>query len=87
MKNVEIGTIIRTLCLGLALINQVLTSLGKCPLPIDDAQIAEIITMFLTIGTSVVAWWKNNSFTSQAIESDKIMRDLNNGVDLYKGVM
>lgn len=64
-------TIIRTAVLAIALINQVLTILGLNPLPFSDEEIYEIITLIMTAGASVWAWWENNSFTKAAILADK----------------
>ncbi len=69
-------TIIRTVVLALALINQVLTVFGYHVIPIDDAQIAELISLIFTIGASAWAWWKNNSFTKNAIAADKVLDEL-----------
>ena len=60
---IKTDTIIRTVVLALALINQILTSTGHSVIPITDDQVTELITLAFTIGTSVWAWWKNNSFT------------------------
>lgn len=69
-------TIIRTICLALALINQLLTAYGKSPLPIQDAQVEVLVSTILTIATALWAWWKNNSFTQEALAGDKHMRAL-----------
>ena len=68
---VEAGTIVRTICLVLALINQVLVMSGHSVLPIEDAAVEAIVTNIFTITTAVAAWWKNNSFTKKAIAADK----------------
>lgn len=68
---VEAGTIVRTICLVLALINQVLVMSGHSVLPIEDAAVEAIVTNVATIVTAVAAWWKNNSFTQKAIAADK----------------
>ena len=68
---VEAGTIVRTICLVLALINQVLVISGHSVLPIEDEAVEAIVTNIATIVTAVVAWWKNNSFTQKAIAADK----------------
>lgn len=68
-------TLIRTIVLILALVNQILTSTGHSILPITDDQVADIITLVFTVSTSVWAWWRNNSFTSAAIEADNIMNE------------
>ena len=69
-------TVIRTIVLALALINQVLTIFGISVIPIADDQVTEFISLAFTIGASVWAWWKNNSFTRNAIEADNILEAL-----------
>ena len=77
--NISTDTIIRTIVLVLALINQVLTALGKNPLPFSDDVVYEAVTLAVTIGASAWSWWKNNSFTKAAIEADQYMKDLKTG--------
>lgn len=77
--SVKLDTIIRTVCLVLALANQGLTIAGKSPLPIEDAQLTELISLLFTVVTSMWAWWKNNSFTAEAIIADEVMHDLKMG--------
>lgn len=67
------GTVIRTICLILALSNQVLTACGKNPLPFSEAEVYDGLSMVFTVCTSLIAWWKNNSFTKRAILADKIL--------------
>lgn len=81
MKKISTDTIIRTIVLIIALVNQILTSLGKNPLPFSDDMIYEAVTLVVTIGASVWAWWKNNSFTSAAIEADTVLQELKKGGD------
>lgn len=69
-------TIIRTVILAIALINQILTVFNISVIPIEDEQVTELISLVFTIGASVWAWWKNNSFTKNAIEADKVLEDL-----------
>ena len=72
-------TVIRTLVLLVALVNQVLTALGKNPLPFSDDLIYEVVTLAVTIGAAAWGWWKNNSFTKAAIEADQYMKELKTG--------
>ena len=67
------GTIIRTVCLIVALSNQVLTVCGKNPLPFSEAEVYEGVSVTITVVTALVAWWKNNSFTKRAIYADEIL--------------
>lgn len=73
---IKTDTIIRTVVLIVALINQALTVAGKSLLPITDEQIAELITLVITIGASLWSWWKNNSFTKPAIQADEVLKRL-----------
>lgn len=78
---VRTDTIIRTIVLVLALINQVLSATGHKLIPIDDDQIEELITLSITIIASLVAWWKNNSFTASAIKADAYKKELDDMED------
>ena len=71
--NISAGTIARTICLALALTNQVLSATGHAVLPIEDAQVETLVTTGLTVAASVAAWWKNNSFTPAAIKADQAL--------------
>lgn len=71
--NITAGTIARTICLALALTNQVLSATGHAVLPIEDAQVETLVTTGLTVAASVAAWWKNNSFTPAARIGDEHM--------------
>ena len=66
-------TFVRTAILALALVNQVLTSLGRSPLPIENSQLETLISAALTVGASLWAWWKNNSFTKPAQQADNYL--------------
>lgn len=72
----QTGTIVRTVCLALALLNQVLVACGIKALPITDDQVNTVISTCITIGVSLWTWWKNNSFTKAAIKADQTLRDI-----------
>lgn len=78
MQNVKTDTIVRTIILIVALVNQILTSTGHAVIPVSDEEITQVITLVITIGASVWAWWKNNSFTKEAIQADQVLADLKN---------
>lgn len=78
--NIKTETIIRTITLALALVNQILTSTGHSVIPVSDDQIAEFISLTFTVGASLWAWWKNNSFTQNALRADRMLDDLRAGV-------
>lgn len=76
MSNVKKDTIIRTVLLVVALVNQTLVLCGKSPIPFADEQIAEFVALLITGVASLWAWWKNNSFTKNAIAADKVLAEL-----------
>lgn len=73
---VKTETIIRTIVLILALANQVLAIYGKQKIPITEDEVYQLITLVVTIGSALWAWWKNNSFTQPAIKADEYMEKL-----------
>lgn len=68
---ISAGTVARTACLLLALTNQLLSALGKPVLPIESETVEQLVTAGFTSIAALVAWWKNNSFTTAALEADK----------------
>ncbi len=74
--SVKPETIIRTICLVIALINQVLAIYGKEKIPVTDDEVYQLVSIFFTVATSLWAWWKNNSYTVEAIAADKYLEDL-----------
>lgn len=72
MKNFDKGTVVRTVLLFIALINQGLIMFGKPVLPIDEDQVTSLAetlylagSMIFTIVTTLMAWFKNNYVTSR----------------------
>ena len=65
--NITAGTIARTAVLLLALTNQMLSAMGKSPLPIESTTVEQLVTAGITTIAALIAWWKNNSFTKEAI--------------------
>ena len=72
--NITAGTLARTIILSLALVNQVLSATGHPVLPIEDAQVETLVSTAWTVIAALIAWWKNNSFTSAAKAGDEIMK-------------
>ena len=69
--NITAGTIARTAVLLLALTNQMLSAMGKSPLPIESTTVEQLVTAGITTVAALINWWKNNSFTKEAIAADK----------------
>ena len=73
---ISADTIARTIVLFIAILNQILAILGKNRLEIAESDIYQIVTLVFTIGSAVWAWWKNNSFTQNALKADEFMKEL-----------
>lgn len=69
-------TWIRTAALLVALLNQILTVLGKNPLPFSEEEIYQVLSLAATTAAGLWAWWKNNSFTTAAVEADRYLAEL-----------
>ncbi|KRE19340.1 hypothetical protein ASE42_05300 [Bacillus sp. Root920] len=70
MKTFDKGTVIRTVLLFIALINQTLVMFGQTVLPISEEQVqtaGETLyvagSTIFTMVTAVIAWFKNNYVT------------------------
>ena len=72
-------TLIRTICLALALVNQMLVMFGRSPLPIEDESIKMLVSGAWTLASAAWAWWKNNSVTRAALIGDDVMRSIKEG--------
>lgn len=70
------GTITRTIVLALALINQLLMAFGYNVINISDDTINTLVGTIFTIVTALIAFWKNNSFTQEALEADEVLKEL-----------
>ena len=69
-------TIIRTIVLVIALVNQILTACGKGIIPIEEETVNQLITAGFTVVTALAAWWRNNSFTLEAQRADEYLQEL-----------
>ena len=73
---ISAGTIARTVILVIALVNQVLTALGHNVIDVSDETVNTLCSTGFTVISAVVAWWKNNSFTKNAIKADEVLKKL-----------
>lgn len=77
IKRIDKFTILRTLFLLIAISNQFLVIVGRSPLPIEDTTIELLFSTLWTTVTAFWSWWKNNSFTNNAIEAQEVLNYLN----------
>lgn len=76
MNEIKVSTLTRTAVLILALTNQILSATGHSPIPVDDAQLEQLISTGMTVAAAIWAWWENNSFTKDAIAADNYLESL-----------
>ncbi|MDF2605892.1 MAG: hypothetical protein K0S34_82 [Bacillales bacterium] len=71
-------TIIRTIVLFILLINQsVFLFKGYTLFNFDEEQLEIYVTNGVTVAATLWSWWKNNSFSKNAIQADNVLKILN----------
>ena len=76
MNGISVSTIVRTLCLVLALVNQLLSAAGKPIIPIENETLEALLTAGITTIVAIINWWKNANFSANAIEAQKVKNAL-----------
>ncbi|MCY7833212.1 phage holin [Bacillus spizizenii] len=71
------GTFVRTFVLIIALINQLLTIYNKSPLPLDNEQLEQFVSMVFTTVAALVAWYKNNYVTKKGHSQKQLLEEKN----------
>jgi len=59
------------------LVNLILKRTGKPILEIQEGTVASFVETVIELGTIIVAWWENNSFTQNARKADDYLKKLN----------
>ena len=70
------GTILRTIMLLIVIINMILKKLGIDALNIEEGTVSAFIETAIEISVIAVSFWKNNSFSKNALRADKFLKDL-----------
>ena len=68
------GTAIRTVVLIVALINQGLAIAGYSPLPFEEQEVEQFVSLLITVGASLVAWYKNNAITKKGKQQEEYLK-------------
>lgn len=77
MKKYDKGTVIRTVLLFVALLNQILVACNQVPLPLTEEQIEGTYTVISTLITSVLAawaWFKNNYVSKKGQAQKEVLK-------------
>jgi len=75
----DVGTWTRLVLLLLALVNGILTAAGMSPLPIDEQELSEFISLGFIIVTGLAGYFMNNSHTLAGKEGTDYTRALKKG--------
>lgn len=73
------GTIARTISIVLVLVNIVLKQFGIDAINVSESEILSLIEAVIEVAIIVVSFWKNNSFTQNAIKADDFLKTLKEG--------
>ena len=70
------GTIVRTIMIVLVIVNMILKRLGFDVLNIEEGTVSAFVETVLEIAVIAVSFWKNNSFSENALKADKYLSEL-----------
>lgn len=74
--NISKGTIVRTISLIIVLVNIVLKKIGIDLINVSESEILTAVETIIEVLTIIVAFWKNNSYTKNAIRADAFLKQL-----------
>jgi SPP1 family holin len=62
--------------LVIVIINLVLKQLGHDLINVSESEILSVVEMLIELAVIVVSFWKNNSYTQNAIKADEFLKKL-----------
>ena len=81
--NISKGTIVRTIAILLVIGNMVLKRFGLDVINVDESAILTFVETLIEIAVIIVGFWKNNSYSENAIKADEFLRVLRDSDGLY----
>lgn len=70
------STIVRTILILVAVVNFVLERFGVDLIPANESWILMLVETVIEIAIIAVGFWKNNSFSQNAIRADEFLKEL-----------
>lgn len=70
------GTIVRTIMLGIVLLNLILKHFGIDAINVSESEILTLVEAIIEVVVILISFWKNNSFTPNAIKADEFLKTL-----------
>lgn len=75
-QKARIDTVIRSIATLVSVVNELLIVFGKGTLPFTENTVYAALSSIVMIILVARSWWKNNSFTKEAIKADEYLRYL-----------
>lgn len=69
------ASVTRIVILVVALINQVLAVYGKSPIPVNDADLEQVIALLFTVVSGFYAAWKNNYVGPKGKKQKRVLKE------------
>lgn len=79
MKNLDAGTIARTVVLLFSLLNIALTTTGHNPLPFSEDDVYMAVSNVVGVAAVIWSWWCNNNFTKAAQTGEQVIKAIKSG--------
>lgn len=76
------GTIVRTVMLVIVIINLILKQTGHAIIDVSENEILSVVETIIELAVIIVSFWKNNSYSKNAIKADIFLKELR---DMDKG--
>lgn len=76
IRKITKGTIVRTISLVIVLINIILKHFGIDVINVTENEILTLVEAVIEVAVIVISFWKNNSFTQDAIKADEFLKNL-----------
>lgn len=77
--NEKVKAIIRLIVMAVLMVNMGLTVAGENPIPLDETDLTEWLTVAVAGISAVYSWWKNNNVTKQAQQAQAVLNELKTG--------
>ena len=69
------GTVIRTIVLAIALLNQFLVGFGLYEIPGTEEEQTVVLSSVFTFIAATIAWFKNNYLTAKGKKQREVLKD------------
>lgn len=72
-------TVIRSILFAIVIVNMILKYTGHdLIIDADESDVYSFVEMVISVMILILNWWKNNSFTQNAIKADEYLEKLKN---------